>query len=82
MASQSQAAAADKLSCIKQLVDLGELDLAEAAAKSISTSDPCYRGAQYYISIISNARQHLALRASQAPKPKVWIPTIPPQPIY
>ena len=70
---------ADALLYIKQLYEIGQLDLAENAARRVLATDPSNRGARYYLAVIERTQEH---RAKREPTPRFWIQTIPPRPIY
>jgi Tfp pilus assembly protein PilF len=78
-ASQRDQVPAGALPYISQLVEAGQVDAAEDAARKVLAADPSSRGARYYLAVIQEAKTH---KAQREPRPRFWIQTIPPQPIY
>jgi len=67
------------IKAIKQLVEAGQFDMAERAAREVLRTEPDNGAAAYYLAFADEGRRR---NAQRTPQPRLWIPTIPPQPIY
>ena len=66
---------------IKQLVEAGQFETAERAAREVLRTEPDNGAAAYYLAFAEEGRRRNG-QGTRTPQPQVWIPTIPPQPIY